>query len=395
MLLQYHDYLLKESIPKNYFKKINSIYINLNLLTEGLHYPDVPCSSLIVSNNNQIKYLNYKTCKIPLSLIYLFDENNNGLEEIVQSHRGRQAIGHSMTYDPEISMIELRQKILRRLEISYMLALEDNSILEKCANKNCKVCYNTWFNNYSCSTKKPNIFWLGQILHCVQDSYSRAHTLRKYEKDFKYHLINKNIVKKNIFSKSNKEKQLNTFKLIKKIGDIIDKISLNKFVIPNNILDFLKKYIKNEKLIKIIDANPNDISHIFKVILFFKYQEKQIADLYNDRSNVPSYKNVDNNTSPIKNYPYIVSFRYIADQSECGMFFHANYDIQKTNKEFEKYIIKNCKDILKMYKKHILDNKTSIQEKIKEFTKYIAINVFPIPKEYHNKSSASATNCEL
>jgi hypothetical protein len=395
MLLQYHDYLLKESIPKNYFQKINDTYINLNLLTEGLHHPDVPCSNLIVSNNNQIKYLNYKTCKIPLSLIYLFDENNNGLEEIVQSHRGRQAIGHSMTYDSEISMIELRQKILRRLEISYMLALEDNSILEKCANKNCEVCYNTWFSNYSCSTKKPNIFWLGQILHCIQDSYSRAHTLRKYEKDFKYHLINKNIVIKNIFSKSDKEKQLDTFKLIKKIGDIIDKINLNKFAIPNNILDFLKKYIKNEKLIKIIKANPNDISHIFKVILFFKYQEKQIADLYNGRYNVPSYKNVDNNTSPIKNYPYIVSFRYIADQSECGMFFHAKYDVQKTNKEFEKYIIKNCKEILKMYKRHIFDNKTSIQEKIKEFTNYIAINVFPIPKEYHNKSSASATNCEL
>jgi hypothetical protein len=64
-----------------------------------------------------------------------------GLTETVQSHRGRQAIGHSMTFDPSVTMIELRQKILRRLEILYMLSLHDVSIIEKCDNDKCKSCY--------------------------------------------------------------------------------------------------------------------------------------------------------------------------------------------------------------------------------------------------------------
>lgn len=389
MLLQYHDYLLEQSIDNKFFVGLDNYkFINKNLLQKGLHYPDIPCSTLIISNNN-IKYLNYKTCKIPLQLIYLFDENNYGLEEIVQSHRGRQAIGHSMTFDPNISMIELRQKILRRLEISYMLALQDNSLIKKCNSKDCDVCYNTWLNKYECIDSEPNIFWIGQILHCIQDSYSRAHTVRLF--DTKNYAPSINIIKYK--NKTKKEKQLLTFRLVKKINSIIDKINLSTLKIPENIIEFLKKYIKDKKLLKILENNPNDISHIFKIILFFKFQEKYISDLYNGRDNLPSELNLNNNTYPYKKYPYIVSFRYIDHQQKCGMFFHAKYDIQKTNKIFEKYIIKNCKDVLKMYKKHILDKKKSLQNKIKEMVTYLASNVFPIPEEFHMKSSASVSDC--
>ena len=390
MLLQYHDYLLEQSIDDKFFKGLDEfLFINKKLLQEGLHYPDIPCSTLIISNNNNIKYLNYKTCKIPFSLIYLFDENNYGLEEIVQSHRGRQAIGHSMTFDPNISMIELRQKILRRLEISYMLALQDNSLIKKCHKKCNVVCYSTFYNNYECIEPEPNIFWLGQILHCIQDSYSRSHTLRLF--DIKKYTSSVNIKYK--LNKSEKERKLLTFRLVKKINSILDNIELYHLKIPDNIVEFLKKYIKDEKIIKIIEKNPNDISHIFKITLFFKFQEKYISDLYKGRNNLPSELNINNNKYPFKKYPYIVSFRYIDDQQKCGMLFHAKYDIQETNKIFEKYIIKNCKDVLNMYKKHILDKKKTIQDKIKEMVTYLANNVFPIPEEFHMKSSASINNC--
>ena len=181
MLLTYHDDLLSRSIPLNYFDGLTSQfgYVNSELLTAGLHYPDVPCNELVITSpENKVKYLNYNTCRIPLPLLYLFDEEGNGLKQTVQSHRGRQAIGHSMTFDPSVKMIDIRQKILRRLEILYMLALQDDSLITKCKNENCKICYKSFFSNYTCVMPYPNIFWVGQILHCIQDSYSRVHTLR-------------------------------------------------------------------------------------------------------------------------------------------------------------------------------------------------------------------------
>ncbi len=392
MLLSYHDYLLKHSIDDKYFENLNFDFVNHKLLKEGLHHPDVPCSNLVIINN-KVKYLNYNTCKIPLSLIYLFNEDSNGLEEIVQSHRGRQAIGHAMTYDPNVSMIILRQKILRKIEILYMLALQDDSLLQKCSNKNCDICYNTFFTNYTCKDKEPNIFWIGQILHCIQDSYSRAHTLRILP-GHSIPNINIKSIKKSI-KKSDKEKNLLTFQLIKKIGDIIDKLNLNTLKIDTNIIEFLKKYIKNEKMIKLINKNPNDTSHIFKILLFFKYQEKQISELFGGRHQLPSEKNKNNNISSLKKYPYIISFRYIDHQKNCPMFFHASYDVQSTNKIFEKYIIMNCKYILKLYKKHLKQKTKPIQEKIYELITYVSQNVFPIPNEYHNKPSAMASDCQL
>ena len=171
MILEYHSQLLKYSIPRNYFTEFKTFsFINYKLLLNGLHYPDLPCNSLIINSNNEIKYLNYNACSIPSTLVYLLYEEHYGLKQTVQSHRGRQAIGHSMTYDDKETMITIRQKILRRLEILYLLALNDNS-----------TCYaeNTNVTMFSCSETPPNIFWIGQILHCIQDSYSKVHTLRQ------------------------------------------------------------------------------------------------------------------------------------------------------------------------------------------------------------------------
>ena len=389
MLLEYHGHLLNDSLPKNYFKRLHKFsYVNSTLLREGLFYTDVPCSSMILTNDNKLKFLNYKSCKMPLSLIYLFYEDENGHQEVVQSHRGKQAIGHSMTYDPNISMIDMRQKILRRLEILYMLALNDTSLMTKSNDKKDNICYSTLWENYTCLLPQPNIFWLGQILHCIQDSYSRAHTLRILPGQQLPTIKNK-------FPRY-KKKDANTHKLIRKIGAIINKLDLNVFQIPNNIPEFLKKYIKKETLINIIDNDKKNISHIFRLILFFKLQEQRFNQLFDGKYLVmPSNQNKTNNSSIIKHYPYIVSFRYIKHQEKCNLFFHMKYDVKETNDIYEKYIIKNGKDILKMYKRHILDNNSSIQDKINEMITYIAKNTFPIPQEYHHLPSAFATDCEL
>lgn len=388
MLLNYHDDILKTFFDneKDYFNSLKDFkYISKSLLNNGLHYPDVPCNDIIYTNNNQIKYLNYNTCKIPISLIYLFNESGNALKQIVQSHRGRQAIGHSMTFDPNITVFDIRQKILRRLEILYMLALSDNSLLSKCQKKKCvNMCYETMFFNYDCIKAEPNIFWLGQILHCVQDSYSRVHTLRESQK-------------MEGGDTTGKEDSIPEFKLIKIIGDELDKINLKDIKIGSDsnkdIQEYLKILIKENEYHKIIDKNPKDISHIFKLILFFKNQREIIKDLFNGEENLPSEINKNNNKSNMTNsdkYPYIMSFRYIGHQQKCKKLFHMSYDNEEKTKEagFTEFMINNCKDILNLYKKHVLSLETGdIKKCINEMITYIAQNVFPILDKYKDKNS--------
>jgi hypothetical protein len=397
MLLGYHDEILKISFDneKNYFDTLKEFkYISKSLLYNGLHYPDVPCSDIVLTNKNKIKYLNYTTCKIPISLIYLFNESGNALKEIVQSHRGRQAIGHSMAFDPNITVLDIRQKILRRLEILYMLALNDNSLLSKCDKKKCvNKCYETMFFNYDCIETEPNIFWLGQILHCVQDSYSRVHTLR--ESSFM------NGGKDN----TKKEDSIPEFKLIRIIGNELDKINLEDITIVSNsdkdIQKYLKTIIKEDEYQKIIDKNPKDISHIFKLILFFKNQRKIIKKLFQGENNLPSEINKNNNVRTMSNYPYIIFFRYIDHQKKCGKTFHMSYDNKKKTEEagFAEFMINNCRHILNLYKKHVMALKTgNIACFITEMITYIAQNVFPILPKYANYNTSTIPckdiNCE-
>ena len=389
MLLDYHDDILKTSFDneKDYFNSLKEFkYISKSLLNNGLHYPDVPCNDIVYTNNNQIKYLNYNACKIPFSLIYLFFESGNALKQIVQSHRGRQAIGHSMTFDPNITVFDIRQKILRRLEILYMLALNDNSLLNECKNKECvNKCYESMLYNYDCIEPKPNIFWLGQILHCVQDSYSRVHTLRE----------SPNMKGGHIVDEPSKEDSIPEFKLIKIIGDKLDILKDIKIGSNSNkdIQKFLKTIITEKEYHKIIDKNPKDISHIFKLILFFKNQRKIIKNLFNGEENLPSEINKNNNKSDMTNhdkYPYIMSFRYIGHQQKCNKLFHMSFDNKEKTEEagFTNFMIENCKYILNKYKEHVLSLETGdIKKCINEMITYIAKNVFPILYIYKDKNS--------
>ena len=396
MLLTYHDDLLSRSIPLNYFDGLTSQfgYVNSELLTAGLRYPDVPCNELVITTTeNKVKYLNYNTCRIPLPLLYLFDEEGNGLKQTVQSHRGRQAIGHSMTFDPSVKMIDIRQKILRRLEILYMLALQDDSLITKCKNENCDICYKSFFSNYTCVEPEPNIFWVGQILHCIQDSYSRVHTLRTQPQTTQSGgepQLNPGSAT-NTIPFSDKETNLPSFKLVKIIGDLVDStqlegVSLNT---KEDIVAFLIKNITESELQKIIRKNQNDISHIFKLTLFFKNQKKRILALYNnDNTTLPSELNKNKHTPSIKNYPYLQSFRYIGHQKKCGRSFHMSYDMKKENTAFEPFIIENCKKVLEMFKLHVsADVNKQLTDKINEMIAYVANNVFPIKEDCKDKPS--------
>jgi hypothetical protein len=272
-----------------------------------------------------------------------------------------------MTFDPNITVFDIRQKILRRLEILYMLALQDNSLLNECENKKCvKKCYESMFHDYDCIEAKPNM--------------KGGH----------------------IVDEPSKEDSIPEFKLIKIIGDKLDILQDIKIGSDSNkdIQEYLKKIITEKEYHKIIDKNPKDISHIFKLILFFKNQRKIIKKLFNGEENLlnceenlPSEINKNNNKSDMTNhdkYPYIMSFRYIGHQQKCNKLFHMSYDNKEKTEEagFTNFMIENCKYILKKYKEHVLSLETGdIKKCINEMITYIAKNVFPILDIYKDKNS--------
>jgi hypothetical protein len=379
MIIPYHINHVKEILDKipHYFRGFHGYaFITHKLLNNGLEHPDIPCSNLIVTKEG-VKYMNYESCKLPFYLVYLTREETNGLKEIVQSHRGRFAISHAMTYDPNISMIEIRQKILRRLEILYHLALNDDSY-------------------HSSNVIGPNIFWLGQIIHCVQDSYSRVHTLRVITRQKKLSKQRPFIYQRNTMI-SKKEYEYDTFRLIKTISELLEK---KHFKRSNDLHQYLLKNIRKPTLRHFITRYPNDVAQIFKQILFFKIQKKRTHMLYKGEKKLPSTRNINMHTSDYAKFPYIISFRYIPHERGCGRLFHFNYDQPYTTQKagLEKYMGANVRFILKLYKTHVLDKSKSLQKKIDEMISYISKNVFPLLHGYETNVSAIAgfpDKCDL
>lgn len=374
MLLKYHDFLLDKSIPSDYFSDINGdefIFVSDMLLRNGLHYPDLPCGKLKLLDDDKIIYKNYNICNIAL-LSYLLLEKTYGFKEIVQSHRGKQSIGHSMTYNPNKTVIELRQEILKRAEILYMLALNDDTTI--ISNK----------------PPKPNIFWLGIILHLIQDSYSIVHTVRVYKdksNDYELPIHNKPV--------EEKEETILTFKILKKLRNFID-IQINKGEKILKKTDLTKKLLEiseNEIEKQIINKNPKDLFRMYKMITYYKLQEKKIIKLFDGKDKLPSNENLNKNESSYDKYPYIKTFQYVPFQAKCGITYHASNDTSKKNITFEPFIIDNCRYILELYKKHLNEKFKLLNDKIREFIDYIAINVFPILDEYKNNKSAYDINC--
>jgi hypothetical protein len=282
-----------------------------------------------------------------------------------------------------------------------MLALNDESLIVECENSQCNECYKQqgiFSTKYECINPEPNIFWIGQILHCVQDSYSKSHTLRvilkgstvKTEKELKS--------KENDYVKKDNVEKYEFIKLLKSsLPELPESNSFSNLLSDVDILNFLNKQPLLQKYLDIIKRNPIDVTNMFKLQLFFKNQKNKIRSLYdNDKGKLPSFQILNKGELKlIDDYPYIKSFRFIGYQSKCSTTVHYRYDNLEKNKEFERHIIENCKNILTLYKNHIKDDSKTIKQKINEFVEYVSIYVFAIPKQYYTLPSDSTKQCDL
>lgn len=135
------------------------------LLQKGLHYPDEPCGKRNLTSRGRVRFINHKTCSF-FKLTRLLAPGMLGAgrfsytSEAFVSHKLTMAHIHSMSYNPRSSVMDVRRRILTQAAIYAVLSIQDISAHD------------------DEDDARPCSFWLGQLIHMIQDSYSPAHVLR-------------------------------------------------------------------------------------------------------------------------------------------------------------------------------------------------------------------------
>ena len=158
MLINIHKEIINNVLENNnsdYIDRLNDIsgksFEKSNLI-KGLIYPDLACGKkTIIRKNGKLSIEPYYELCNTYMLAYIKFPNKFFNTRLYQNHRGRWSIGHSMTSSTDYTMEQILKKILKRLSLLYYLSLKNESLIP-----------------------------LGMLLHTVQDSFSYAHTERKY-----------------------------------------------------------------------------------------------------------------------------------------------------------------------------------------------------------------------
>ncbi len=142
---------LHEAITQDAAAKTGTGYDDA--LDFGVVWPDVPTNLDDTSIDTNYAGLWPAMNYLPNTLIY-------------KSHNGKYAYWHSMSPDPNLTNKEIRELIIRRVEVLWKQAEEFRG----------QETESTSF--ISNDVEDHGLFFVGKILHMIQDSYSFSHTIR-------------------------------------------------------------------------------------------------------------------------------------------------------------------------------------------------------------------------
>lgn len=336
--------ILDHHLPKRFFKFIDKDKPLKNLFI-GLQYPDAPCGKYEVSSTYSILFKRASICELS-KLFKLFSGASYGESKIFQFHKGYFAHLHSMSTDPENTVLKIRNKIINSIIGYSLLAVYDNTIL---SNER---------------QIKPNLFWIGIILHMITDSYSPAHTIR----DTNYIKI------KSIEKDQNLLERLQVHELIKTLAKE-DKLYEKKDFI-NTLLNLSdhKVYIRTRK------------SQFWKIYKVFKFEYDINKIIKKEFDNTHKYYN--------KSYKEqegdIISFQYYDNQS---LLAHTQYDLLsyvQNKPHIYNRMIHECKEFLILYKKAI--ETKDINTFIKDVIKLLLNGTYRINKKYLKNKTDKIVN---
>jgi hypothetical protein len=260
--------IINNQIQTSVNTKINIKNNDIDLLFNGLIFPDLTCGTFYIENNRINPQLTIcKTTKLKLA-----NTEKNIDSQLFQSHNDYYAINHSMANNIKLTNLETRNLIIERI---LSLAYE---FLE--------------YNKFD---------FLGYIIHIIQDSWSGGHVSRSQNKSENTLFLNINQILPEIKNTNNITYILNEENLsYKNIANIIN-IILNE---ENNI-NLLLQYVKENKSIRdliniIIDMlitilkETNFDNQKINIFLNNIIYDKSITNIINKKYIVDKKLNIEN-----------------------------------------------------------------------------------------------------
>ena len=312
MYISGHKYILRKVL------KLVDVTYKSNL-KQGIFYIDLPCGKYKVVNENHVIMNKKRVCKI--HHLYKIMSEKSYFKEIFQSHRGMLAYLHSMTYDPHLTVQQIRDKIITQIMAFAYLA-------------------SSTYNN-----ENGDAFWIGCILHVVMDSYSQSHTIRLEHKQMKRPSYGTSSDKEQVF-------------------------------IEDSIFPYIKATTSKDLIAKLIRKKPSMKTYLLKKkkYVFRSYKRyifyNQLKTIIAKRFKFEAIKHTDRKPYDISN------FQYYSSQS---VLYHAKYDLISKLKKYPimyDRLIQDCVTILKLYNKYLSTKKRSVF--IHALYNYIMNNTFRI-----------------
>lgn len=321
MFISGHIEIVKEVLDEyfdgDYFAGLkNYKKVNKKLLLRGLEIVDLPCQKYKVDHiNKSIILRKHNVCKVH-KMLNLFHDMTTGENAIFQFHRGYFSHHHSMSTDPENSVLKIRNKIIMSVLGYCLLSVYDQTV---------------FFEKPSFS---PNSIWIGYIMHILTDSYSPAHTIR----------LNSNKTK--TFSQAKTVDAKTSDKLY--IHEKIKSLSKQRDVIYETKKQFIEKLvsISEPRFEKIINKNAKTYWKMYKVFKF-DYDVNHLIEYWSNEiirtQGLSSERNVENEYD-------IINFQHYSSQPFMS---HFKYDFLDRVRRIPKMYMrmkKECFDFLVLYK---------------------------------------------
>jgi hypothetical protein len=297
-LLDFSPSLFRKFSKKKEHKNEMFQYITYEGLKHGLAYPDFPCGKFDVQNG-KFKMLDASLCSI-YKLAYSIKKKKGFSSDEINfahlSHKGQYSILHAMTHHPHFTVSEIKTKIINQAIIFAILSVKDT------------------LTNDMINSPRPNIMWLGQLLHMIQDSYSPSHTIRSNtfrsgkSKEIKFIKLLRFLSKDKEYL-SYQYDDITTEVANNFIDFVIEKAQKQNITFKNkrDIHKFIKEYAKDNFPFELNKERIDKMTELFIPLYIFKlYPELQSLDSYVSKAAV-SIKHIIGDyihTHPIINFQY-------------------------------------------------------------------------------------------
>jgi hypothetical protein len=378
MLLPGHLHIYKEVMRglDVYYNDIGSEHVNKLMLKSGLIYPDMPCSKYGLKDNHVIIHRMQICSMFKLTRVI---SKSNEMDEIFQSHNGMYAFLHAMTYDPKKDVKTVRIRIVRMMMVYAILALYD-------------------MYAYDIKPKKsPNIFWIGMIMHTIQDSYSNAHTIRGEER----HVVKafpenpENVNPRDTWKQSFRsmlyrlasthKKTDQLFKSEEELGSYLK----GKYAKRKDASIFMRHFERRgqKKLFKTYKLYIFDVQNQILLDAFFKKNNEQIQMCQCLHLSHLSHLSKGDTLYDIRNFQYY---------KKQPLGYHTLHDmVSKVQKYPDMYarMVNECRDLLITYKSCLTSLKTNqndaskvsstVRQYLDDMYELISCRVFRVSPQYY------------